>query len=241
MRQASAHTSFVKSFSRTSAMVESFNKAGIRATEGTLRLEAALSTSGSYTFQVNANQQQIITELRLRAGDAFIPSSIGVYLKKAGSATPTDAQQTTAALHTFPNPTIFTGTNEAANLQSIYNGKLQFQVNSTNLTETLDTRRYYRVGEAQQGLGTSTYDVTNNPNNKYLASQWNVADYGMMTFHQSIALNGQANNTIILSLPTGVDCSGTSSTNYAVIFLKGVLLINAAKQVEDKSIYNFTR
>jgi hypothetical protein len=237
MKQASAHTSFVKSFSRTSAMVESFNKAGIRATEGTLRLESALSTSGSYTFQINANQSQIATEIRLRQGDAFIATAIGLYLKKAGATSPTDAQQTTAALHTFPNPTVFTGTNEATNLQSIYNSKLQFQVNSTNLTETLDTRRYYRVGEAQQGLAVSTAAS----NNAYFASQWNVADYGMMTFHQSIALNGQANNTINLLLPAGVDCSGTSSTNYAVIFLKGVLLINAAKQVEDKSIYNFSR
>ena len=241
MNKASANTSFVKSFSRTSAMVESFNKAGIRATEGTLRLEAALSTSASYTFQVNANQSQIVTEIRLRQGDAFIATAVGLYLKKAGATSPTDAQQTTAALHTFPNATVFTGSGEATNLQSIYNSKLQFQVNSTNLTETLDTRRYYRVGEAQQGVGLSTYDATNNANNKYLASQWNVADYGMMTFHQSIALNGQANNTINLLLPTGVDCSGTSSTNYAVIFLKGVLLINAAKQVEDKSIYNFAR
>jgi hypothetical protein len=235
MKARASHSSFVKSFSRTSAMVESFNKAGIRATEGTLRLESALSTSASYTFQVNANQSQIVTEIRLRQGDVFIATAIGMYLKKATGATPTDAQQTTAALHTFPNSTVFTGASEATNLQSIYNSKLQFQVNSTNLTETLDTRRYYRVGEAQQGLAVSTAAS----NNTYFASQWNVADYGMMTFHQTIALNGQANNTINLLLPAGVDCSGTSSTNYAVIYLKGVLLINAAKQVEDKSIYNF--
>lgn len=236
MKQARAsHSSFIKSFSRTSAMVESFNKAGIRATEGTLRLESALSTSASYTFQVNANQSQIVTEIRLRQGDVFLATGIGLYLKKAAATSPTDAQQTTAALHTFPNSTVFTGASEAANLQSIYNSRLQFQVNSTNLTETLDTRRYYRVGEAQQGLAVSTAAS----NNAYFASQWNVADYGMMTFHQTIALNGQANNTINLLLPTGVDCSGTSSTNYAVIYLKGVLLINAAKQVEDKSIYNF--
>ena len=232
--------SVVKSFSRTSSMIQNFNRAGIRATEGTLRLEVQLGSSASYTFQINENQTKLATEIRLRQGDAFVPTSIGFFIKKAGtssSTAPTDAQQSTADIHTFPDSTIFTGANEATNLNCMYNGRLQFNVNSVNLTETIDTLRYKRVGVAQQGLAVSTAAS----NNAYLRSQWDSADYGFQTFHQSIALNGQANNLLNLLLPTGVDCSGTASMNYAVIILRGTLLINGAGKVEDASIKSFLR
>ena len=143
--------------------------------------------------------------------------------------------------YAFPDSTIFTGSGEATNLNCMYNGRLQFNINSVNLTETIDTLRYKRVGVAQQGVGLSTYDATNNPSNKYLRSSWDSADYGFQTFHQSIALNGQANNLINLLLPTGVNCAGTSSQNYAVIILRGTLLINGAGKVEDASIKSFLR
>jgi hypothetical protein len=231
-----------KSFSRTSAMIQDFGRAGIRATEGTLRLQTLLGNSASYQFAVNENQNSLITEIRLRQGDAFVATSIALFVVKAGSSTsPTNTELSYAAPHTFPNSTVFTGTNEARNLESIYQSRIQLTVNSVNVTETLDTLRYRRVGLAQQGVGLSTYDATNNANNKYLRSEWDGSDYGFQTFHQSVCFNGQANNQINLLLPSAVDCSGTSSANYVQIYLRGVLLINGANSVQDASLNVFNK
>ena len=169
------HNEPVRAFSRISALVNNFNRAGLRATEGTLRLETALASSASYTFQINQNQSQVITAISLRQGDAFIATSIGLFLKKAGTSTsPTDAEQAVANLHTFPDPTVFTAASEAANLNSIYNSTLQLNINNNILTQSLDTLRYKRVSTAQQGLAVSTAAT----NNTYFQSAWETAEIG---------------------------------------------------------------
>lgn len=232
------HNEPVRAFSRVSALVNNFNRAGLRATEGTLRLETALASSASYTFQINQNQSQVVTAISLRQGDAFVATSIGLFLKKAGSSTsPTDAEQAVANLHTFADPTVFTGSGEAVNLNSIYNSTLQLNINNNILTQSLDTLRYKRVATAQQGLAVSTAAS----NNAYFQSGWDSADYGFMTFNQAIAFNGQANNSVSLTLPTGVNCAGTSSVNYAVLMFRGVLIINGAEMVKDASMKSFIR
>ena len=136
-----------------------------------------------------------------------------------------------------PDPTVFTAASEAANLNSIYNSTLQLNINNNILTQSLDTLRYKRVSTAQQGLAVSTAAT----NNTYFQSAWETADYGFMTFNQAIAFNGQANNTVQLSLPTGVNCAGTSSVNYAVLMFRGVLIINGADMVKDASMKSFIR
>jgi len=232
------HNEPVRAFSRISALVNNFNRAGLRATEGALRLEAPLASSASYTFQINQTTSQVATEIRLRQGDAFIATSIGLFLKKAGSSTtPTDAEQAVANLHTFPDPTVFTGSGEAVNLNSIYNSTLQLNINNNILTQSLDTLRYKRVSGAQQGLAVSTAAS----NNSYFQSSWETADYGFMTFNQAIAFNGQANNSVQLTLPAGIANAGTSSVNYAVLMFRGVLIINGADMVKDASMKSFIR
>jgi len=119
-------------------------------------------------------------------------------------------------------------------------GKIQFQVNSVNVTETLDCLRYYRVGMAQYGLSTITSGTA--PTGAYCANEWTSSDYGMMTFHQSLCLNGQQNNTVNLNLGTSLDVTtGTTGNRYAVLILRGTLLINGAGKVQDASINAFNR
>ena len=48
-----------KAFTRTKSILNMLERRGERASEGTLRLEQKLGTSGSYTFQVNQAQNQI--------------------------------------------------------------------------------------------------------------------------------------------------------------------------------------
>jgi hypothetical protein len=200
-----------------------------------------LGTSASYTFAVNDNQTKLVTEIRLRSGDAFVPTKVGLFIRKAGSLTPTDAQQAISSLNTFPNTSIFNSTGEANNLESIYSSRLQVTVNSVNLTETIDTLNFRRVDMAQQGLAVSTVATTG----IYQRSAWQGGDYGFINYEQDICFNGQANNNVLLNLATAVDntdqASPKTSLNYAVLIFRGILLLNGAGVAQDKSIKTFIR
>ena len=226
----------VKPFNRTTGLLQSLLAKGHRAAEGELVLFATLGTSGSYTFQVNENQNRLVSEIRLRQGDAFIPTHVGLYLGTIASATPTDAQIAAVRKHSYPNLSVFAA--NAAPLEAIYNSRLQIQVNSVNLTETLSTQRFKRVGTSQQGVAVSTIAVTG----VYQQSEWSNDMYGMCALSQSIAFNGVQNNTVNLILPAAVDTTlvGTT-TNYAIVVFKGIQVINGAGSVTDASISAFTR
>ena len=230
-----------KAFSRSATLLNMFADRGVRGTQGSLRLEALLANSALYTFQVNDNQNKLVTEIRLRQGDAFIPTKIGMYIKKAGTSTsPTDAEQTVSILRTYPNSTIFTAASEAANLAALYNSRLITTVNSVNLTEFIDTTQFLRVGVAQQGLVVSQLATPVTPA-AYLRDEWTGPDYGMIPFQQDLCFNGLDNQTLTLQLPAAVNCAGTSSNNYAVIIFRGVMLPNGAKVAQDKSIRSFLK
>lgn len=227
----------VKPFNRNTALLQTLLKKGHRAAEGELVLFASLSSSASYTFQINENQNKLVSEIRLRQGDAFIPTAMGLYIGKAGSATPTDAQISTVAKQTYPNTSIFSGSSEAANLEVIYNSRIQISINSVNTTETMYTQRFKRVGTAQQGVLTAASGT----GNSYQASEWSNENYGMCPISQAFAFNGIMNNIVNLILPTSVNCSGTSSTNYAILVFKGLQVINGAGSITDASLTAFNR
>jgi hypothetical protein len=226
----------VKPFNRTTGLLQSLLTKGHRAAEGELVLFATLGTSGSYTFQVNENQNRLVSEIRLRQGDAFIPTHVGLYLGTVAAASPSDAQIAAVKKHSYPNTVVF-GAN-AAPLEAFYNSRLQIQVNSVNLTETLSTQRFKRVGTAQQGLAASANATVNT----YQQSEWSNDMYGMCALSQSIAFNGVQNNVINLILPAAVDTTQVATTtNYAILVLKGIQVINGAGSVSDASISAFNR
>jgi len=226
-----------KAFNRTRSLINSFEKKGVRSTQGTLRVEVLLGSSANYTFNINDNQTKLATEIRLRSGDAFVPTKVGMFIRKAtpASSTLTDAEQAISILHTYPNTAVFTGSGEAANLESMYSSRLQITVNSVNLTETIDTLNFRRVDMAQQGLAASSNATVN----LYQRSAWQGGDYGFINYEQDICFNGQANNFANLTLSTSVNNIGTSSSNYAVLYFRGVLLLNGAGVAQDKSIKTF--
>ena len=236
-----------RAFNRTKSLINLLEKKGERASEGSLRLEQLLGTGAGYTFNVNENQNKLVSEVRLRSGDSFIPTKVGFFIKKVvcTANAPTDAQLSIAPLNTFPNPLIFTANTqaEANNLEVLYNSRMLINVNSVNLTEYLDTLRFRRVGVAQQ-LQQTTVTATVGV---YGRSEWLGSDYGFCPYEQDIAFNGQANNQVQIILPTAVDCSQTgggsavtTSNNYLVVMFKGILIQNGARNVNDKSLKTFS-
>lgn len=226
-----------KTFSRSQSLLGLISSLGYRGTIGSLRLKATLGNSASYIFQTVANVgTQKADEIRVQPNDAFIPLKVAMYIQKVAS-TDTDSDNMIGIDRTYPNPLIFTGANEAANLEGLYHGKLIFNVNSVNLIETMDTLQFRRVDTAQQlvqqGSGAGAAGV-------YQRDGWNGGDYGFVPLTADLAFNGQDKGTVQLNLNNiAINAAGTASVNYAVLQFRGISLLNGAQVFKDKTVQAF--
>ncbi len=231
-----------KSMNRTAQIIEEIAATtGIRAAQGFLRMDVLLTTNGQYVFQPNQTTSGTInvTETRVRQADVFVATSIGFFLKRVGSATPTATDDSIGQLYTFPDSTIFP-TTESTNLEALYNSTLQITIGNQIIVQGLDLLQMRRVGMAQAGLQASQQAAAVGTNGAYQRSQWDGSEYGFAPLHQSFAFNGQNNQTINLILPSAVTCTAAGAfTNYATIILRGVLAINGSSAIRDKSFDSF--
>jgi archaellum component FlaF (FlaF/FlaG flagellin family) len=125
---------------------------------------AATSTNNQFNFPVlinatNNGQSVRATEQRLSLQDGFYVSGFMLYLAKPSSST-------TGAfpLYTYPNLVAFP--NGAANLEAVYNGSLNVQINQKNIITTYPLQRSKQLRQTQQtaaaasGFPQDQYDGT---------------------------------------------------------------------------------
>jgi len=205
------------------------------ATQGYLRLAANVQTGAalnSITWNVLSNQGTVrATEVRLDITDMFTVTHWGVYLTKAGaSTTATDAELAQSKLFTNPNSLTFSGSGEAGNLMNIYNGFMSVTVDRNKIIDKYDAMRYYRVGTAQKGV-LQAYNATAPAGTSlsFIDDQWDNVSYGMANCDPNVTLNGVGDNNISLTLPTAANLSGTSSTNFVFLVMRGIRWQNASK------------
>lgn len=218
----------VKLSGRQAAAIQFSKRAlGVTGSRSYLRCDASIQTT---TQNINFNILQNTgstnnTENRLKISDAFIVTSLGFYLVKAGaSTTATQAEIGAARLHTFPNSKVFTGSGESGLLENIYNGFAVIKVNQVTYFPALAMRKFHRVGTAQEGTTLFTSSTQ-------AASTWEGPDYGLLPLTPTIMFNGQGQNDVSIQLPNSSDLKGTSSQNFLVMFADGILLPNAAGRV----------
>lgn len=195
-------------------------------TQSYLRLEAALATQTNINFNVlqnvgNAN----VTERRLAITDVFTITGISMMIYKAGAAAAaTQAEIAVSVLRTWPNAQVFTGVGEASNLMAFYNSFLTIKVDSRVYLNAMDLMRFYRVGTSQQNVGSSAVS-----NVAVQRDEFTETNYGFAKMAPTISLSGAGNNEISVQLPSSINLAGTSSQNFAVCYLRGILSQNASK------------
>jgi hypothetical protein len=187
-----------------------------------LRLEKPLGTDRVINFDVTDATSALNNEVRLKQSDKFTVTEWGLFIYKT-LATPTPASYSQSVLYTYPNNTVFTGTNEAAYLQSIYNGYMSLKVGQTTYFEKYPTLDFLQIPTDQKGVGTSTYDATNNAFNKVLFDP-RGQDSGFLDLESTVTFDGRQDINIALNRASTVDVSGTSSTNMIVLFMRGFLI-----------------
>lgn len=185
-----------------------------KLTQSDLRLEQALqANNNTYTFPVmvniqNGGQSQFNTELRLNMQDTFLPQYIGLFLAK-----PASAIDTTFPLLTYPNPAVFTN---ATQMEAIYNGKLNIQVNNTNYITNWMTARHKLVPQTQQ---------TAAPGAGSPLDQIDGADYGFFPMQPYVIISGSSNMQITVNLP--VAPTAVDANSRLVLIFRGIIAYNS--------------
>lgn len=178
-----------------------------------IRMEALLS-SGQSVYNFNIGQgvgNPRITENRLNLNDAFQATHIGIFLLNADATLPGKE-----ALQTFPSATAFP--TEASNvdptdLECFYNGFLTVKVADVVYAESMATRKFRMVPTTQQ-------DASNLSGEKGFD--------GLMPLTPQFTFQGQAKNTLQLTIPTNstqqVQYKTATSRIYVVWYMEGFLV-----------------
>jgi len=189
----------------------------------TLRSEAALSTSNSFSFNVQKDQgSSFNTEIRLRLNDGFTITDIGLFVAKPGSAT-----DTTFKLYTYPSESEFSTANCGEALRGLYNnGTLQITKNQVNYIENWDLYKHFCVNAIQQSVSYAGYTTASstaaNP-----ADQQNGSTDGFFPLATPFTFTGQDN--IQISVNTPVALAAVESNSRLVLMFRGYIAYNAAR------------
>jgi len=180
-----------------------------------IRSEVALSASTtSYHIPVLVNDTQTSasafpTEQRLQLQDAFVVSSIGIFVASPGAPTSTEFK-----LLSYNNDVIFSGAGEADALLSLYNGSLSWVVNNRQIIPAWDIYRHYNVPQTQedtQAGGNTGIDQFD-------------SESGYYPMEPNAVLVGSKNNQITINLPAAL--SAVRLNSRLVVVFKGILAQN---------------
>ncbi len=175
-------------------------------------------------------------------------------LAGGGGTTATDSDIAQARNYTYPNPYVFTSaaqgvptflqnqtaaqlvpyTAESNALYAIYNGYISVTIDREVVIDSYDCMRFLRVPTEQQQQATAAAAIAPAAAVIGMAAGhtfdgWEGANYGFSDVDPQFTLNGIGDNNILINLPAPVALSGTSSTNFAFLTLRGIRWQNASK------------
>ena len=197
------------------------NNAGFSAGQAVLsqsyiRSEVAMSTSTtSYQIPILVNsvgaRSNFATNNLLNLQDAFVVSSIGVFVSIPAAST-----TTAFPLYTYPNASAFTTSGAAAALYNLYNGKLSVVVNNRQIVPAWDLYRHLYVPQTQQGAAATATTIDEN----------DATEFGYYPVEPNIVLVGSKNNVISLELPGAISTLQASTAPRIVVIMRGILAQN---------------
>ena len=196
-----------------------------------LRAQTALSTQSLIAFNVqkNAVTSPLVTENLLELNDQFVISHFTVGLQQVASDSPTNTQLLAAEFFTYADPTKFTGTN-AVNAGAIYGGVLNFTINRREFLPSFPMRAFYRAPITQSGAFLKTAGTTGTPAATFTGNTGvNSYDNGLFGFFPSepTLIDGRMTLNININLESAVAFDDSSNTIYAVLELRGYLVVNS--------------
>lgn len=189
-----------------------------------LRAETALTSGSTIDFTLQKGKKDasslLVTEKLIELNDQFVVTHFSVAIKTIGSDTPTALQQLTTDLDFYADGNKYTGTNRP-NVAAIYNATLNWTIDRKEFLPQFPMDAFRRVPETQTAANadyTTSGIIRTNSNTN-----------GLFGFYpcEPIILDGRQTNNLSIELGTSVDFDDASSTSYAVVRLRGYLVVNA--------------
>ena len=182
-----------------------------------LRSEVAMSTTTTnYHVPVLVNDTQngnaFATENRLALQDAFVVSSIGIFVSAPAAST-----TTAFAYYTYPNAQIFSTSGAATALYNLYNGQLNMTINNRQIMPAWDIYRHLNVPQTQTASSTGTNTAID---------QNDASEYGYYPVEPNIVLVGSKNNQISLQLPAAIGTLQATTAPRILVIFRGILAQN---------------
>jgi hypothetical protein len=203
-------------------------------TQSYLRTEVQVGTTATsqFSFNVLANQgTPASTERRLQITDRFAVTAISLMMYNcvAVASVASAANRSQAKLHTWNSPAVFTAANSLV-LESLYNGYLRAIIDGTTIIDSLDLRRFYRIGSSQQGTIVSTGTATASTFPVIQADEWNESNYAFAQMTPAMILNGAGRNELTINTPEATVLSpSATSANFLVLYMRGWLIQNSSQ------------
>lgn len=181
-----------------------------------LRSEVAMSTSvTSYQVPILVNSTgantNFPTNQLLNLQDAFVVSSIGIFV-----AIPAAATTTAFPLYTYPNATAISTVGAAAALYNLYNGKMSVVVNNKQIVPAWDLYRHLYVPQTQQGAAATASTIDQNDG----------TEFGYFPCEPNLVFVGSKNNVVTLELPAAIGTLQASTAPRIVVIFRGILAQN---------------
>jgi hypothetical protein len=186
-----------------------------------LQKAVALGTQSVINFPVQTSQvaSPLVTDSLLNLNDEFVVTHYTVFLRSVGADSPTNTQLLNALPITYCDLNVFTSTN-AANVGAIYNGTLTFTIDRKDFIPAWPVRSFYRVPTTQ--TAANAYYTTS------AIKTVNGFENGLYGFYQTepVKITGRQTLDISIDLGASVIMDDSSFTYYAVLELRGYLLVN---------------
>lgn len=197
-----------------------------------LRSETLLGTTTSIPFELQAGRvpNPTPTERLLNLNDQFVITHIFIGLKKINSGNPTALQHAKAGVYTWYNPQVFTGTNNP-NVDTIYNGSLNWTVNRREFIPEFPVRAFLRVPQTQQATILTTDGTITTPSSDFTGNLggFDSIENGLFGFYpqEPTLVDGRQTLDIDIDLGTSVVFADAEKSIYAVLECRGYLIVNS--------------
>lgn len=174
----------------------------------------------NFPVQSNAVASPLVTDNLLNLNDEFVVTNYTVFLRTVAAATPTNLQLLNALPITYFDSNTLTTTGQL-NMGAVYNGTLAFTIDRRDFIPSYPCRAFYRCGDTQTAANayftSSAQKLTNSfPNSLY----------GFVE-SEPVKITGRQTIDISVDLGSSVDFTTSSVSNFAVLELRGFLVVNA--------------
>jgi hypothetical protein len=187
-----------------------------------LQKGVALGTQSVINFPIQTSQvaSPLVTDNLLNLNDEFVVTSYTVFLRTVASDTPSNTQLLNAVPYTYNDTNVFTGTN-SVNVGAIFNGTLSFTIDRRDFIPSYPCRAFYRVGDTQTAANAWFSASAQKLSNSFPNSLFGQVE------SEPVKITGRQTIDISVDLGASVAMDDSSVTNYAVLELRGFLVVNA--------------